>query len=113
MNQTIIECQSIGGLNTGNFIHIEEQGHSSEYYDNGAKYKITDIDIQNKTITIDSLIYPDETKTLKWCLAKDDVSPHLFQTSSALRKHGSPRSGSVQQGADDQLPARHESKASS
>ena len=32
--------------------------------------------------------------------SKDDVSPHLFQTSSALRKHGSPRSGSVQQDVD-------------
>lgn len=63
------------GLKLGFYIHIEEVGHSSDYYDNGAKFKVIEIDEVNNRFRIDNSISPDTTKKLLWCLAKDDVTP--------------------------------------
>jgi hypothetical protein len=65
------------GLKPGNYIHIEETGHSTEYYDGGKKYCVIDVDIDKKTFTIQNTeIRPDlENKKVRWCMAKDDVSP--------------------------------------
>ena len=63
-------------LQEGSYIHIEEIGHSSDYIDNGGKFKITDIDKKNGTIKIDRKdLQIDFNKKVMWCLAKDDVSP--------------------------------------
>lgn len=62
------------GLKEGFYIHIEEIGHSSDYYENGSKFKITGI--YEDYFTVDkSDLCPDFSKKVMWCLAKDDVSP--------------------------------------
>jgi DNA polymerase elongation subunit (family B) len=66
---------STTGLKAGFFIHIEEVGHSSDYYDNGAKFKVLEIDTDTQRFRIDKCVTPDMNKKLLWCLAKDDVSP--------------------------------------
>lgn len=66
---------STTGLKVGFFIHIEEVGHSSDYYDNGAKFKVLEIDTATQRFRIDTYVTPDMGKKLLWCLAKDDVSP--------------------------------------
>jgi DNA polymerase elongation subunit (family B) len=71
--QTIIYSKNLMGLKPGHYIHIEEIGHSSEYYDDGAKFQVIDCNVGQ--FTINKAITPDRTKTLKWCLAKDDVTP--------------------------------------
>lgn len=73
MNCTTLSSKNIVGLKIGDFIKIEEIGHSSDFYNEGKKYQV--IDLNNGDITINGLVNPDETKKLKWCLAKDDVSP--------------------------------------
>ena len=72
-NQTIIESKNLAGLEIGSYIHFEESSHSVDYYKDGAKFKVTDIDKQ--TFTIDSIENPDMNKNVRWCLAKDDVTP--------------------------------------
>jgi DNA polymerase elongation subunit (family B) len=72
---TIIHSKNLVGLKDGNFIHFEEIGHSSEYYDNGAKFEVIDVDQEKNTFKILSKVTPDMKKMVKWCLAKDDVSP--------------------------------------
>ena len=72
---TLIKSKNLTGLKDGNYIHIEEIGHSSEYYKNGAKFEVYDVNEEEGTFYVCDRITPDQTKTLKWCLAKDDVSP--------------------------------------
>ena len=76
-NTTEIYTKNLTGLKPDNFIHIEEIGHSTEYYDGGRKYRVVDIYPEQKMFTIAATdITPDmENKKVRWCLAKDDVTP--------------------------------------
>jgi DNA polymerase elongation subunit (family B) len=74
-SKTIINTSNLTGLLVGSFVHIEEIGHSVDYYEDGAKFIVTEIDKENCNFTIDSIINPDFNKKVRWCLAKDDVTP--------------------------------------
>jgi len=63
------------GLLEGSFIHLEEIGHSVDYYDDGAKFKVTSINKEEGKFKIDGIVNPDMKKKVRWCLAKDDVTP--------------------------------------
>jgi DNA polymerase elongation subunit (family B) len=63
------------GLLVGSYIHFEEIGHSVDYYANGAKYLVTYVDKINGKFKIDMIVNPDFEKKVRWCLAKDDVTP--------------------------------------
>ena len=79
---TIIETQNTLGLELHSYIHIEESGHSNEYYKEGAKFEIIFLDRENNTFHIKGNETPDTNKYLKWCLAKDDVGPKdIFRLS--------------------------------
>ena len=72
---TKIYSKNLSGLEKGSFIHIEEISHTTEYYKGGAKFKVIDIDEENYSFILSSIEQPDNSKTLRWCLAKDDVTP--------------------------------------
>ena len=74
-NNTIIQTSNLTGLLKGSFIHIEEIGHSVDYYNDGEKYMVTNVDKTNGLFTIKSKVLPDMNKKVRWCLAKDDVTP--------------------------------------
>jgi DNA polymerase elongation subunit (family B) len=72
---TKIKSGNLIGLYAGSYIHFEEIGHTTEYYNNGAKYQVSSVDKTNQEFTILGEIDPDTTKKIRWCMAKDDVSP--------------------------------------
>lgn len=74
-NNTIIISSNMTGLLVGSFVHFEEIGHSVDYYDNGNKYLVIEIDEKNNKFTINNRINPDFEKKVRWCLAKDDITP--------------------------------------
>jgi DNA polymerase elongation subunit (family B) len=74
-NKTIIHTNNMTGLINGNYIHIEEIGHSVDYYQDGAKFLVSNVDKSNGKFEIDGIINPDFNKKVRWCLAKDDVTP--------------------------------------
>ena len=74
-NNSIIYTSNLTGLQTGSFIHFEEIGHTTDYYSDGAKFSVVSINKENKTFIISAKIQPDMTKKVRWCLAKDDVTP--------------------------------------
>ena len=74
-DSSIISTSNLTGLLIGSYIHIEEIGHSVDYYEDGAKYIVTDIDKENCKFKINGIINPDFNKKIRWCLAKDDVTP--------------------------------------
>ena len=73
--ETLIKTTNMTGLLEGSFIHIEEIGHSVDYYEEGAKFKVTYVNKAEGKFIIDRIISPDTTKKVRWCLAKDDVTP--------------------------------------
>ena len=74
-NTTIIYTTNITGLLIDSFIHFEEIGHSIDYYNQGEKFIVLNINSTNFSFQIKGHIVEDEGKKLRWCLAKDDVTP--------------------------------------
>ena len=73
--ETYIKTSNMTGLLVGSYVHFEEIGHSVDYYEDGAKYLVTEIDKKNGKFAVKSIINPDFDKKVRWCLAKDDVTP--------------------------------------
>jgi DNA polymerase delta subunit 1 len=63
------------GLLVGSFVHFEEISHSVEYYADGAKFMVTNVNKTTGKFSVDGLVSPDKNKKVRWCLAKDDVTP--------------------------------------
>jgi DNA polymerase elongation subunit (family B) len=82
-NKTIIYTSNLTGLLIGSNIHFEEISHSIDYYNDGAKFLVTNIDKINCKFEINNLVNPDFNKKVRWCLAKDDVTPKdIFRLSN-------------------------------
>jgi DNA polymerase elongation subunit (family B) len=75
VSETEIKTGNMTGLLVGSFVHFEEIGHSVDYYDDGAKFIVTYVDKPNGKFKIEGLVKPDTSKKVRWCLAKDDVTP--------------------------------------
>ena len=86
---TRLFSSNLAGLNIGDFIHIEITGFSADYYNNGQKFKVMDIErgVEDKynVITIKghhSIQEAAGDKYVKWGMAKDDVTPQdIFRLS--------------------------------
>ena len=75
-NITTIHTTNLTGLLVGSYIHFEEIGHTVDYYDGGAKFKVCCVNKAEKWFQVeDGSLAPDFTKKIRWCLAKDDVTP--------------------------------------
>ena len=71
-----VKTTNMTGLLVGSYVHFEEIGHSVDYYADGAKYPVTEVDKSSGKFTIEGIVDPDlQTKKVRWCLAKDDVTP--------------------------------------
>ena len=73
--ETIIKTGNLTGLLVGSYVHFEEIGHSVDYYEEGAKFLVTYVNKSEGKFKIDGSIRPDQSKKVRWCLAKDDVTP--------------------------------------
>ena len=89
--------KNLSGLHEGDFIHLEITNFTTDYYMNGKKFRVLciekDIDIENHseiangkynviTIEGDHPSLDPKKQTLKWGMAKDDVSPQdIFRMS--------------------------------
>ena len=72
---TIVQTGNVMGLDVGSYINFEETSNSTEVYKGGEKFKITRLDVENKTFEIAGKEMPNMEKKVRWGLAKDDVSP--------------------------------------
>jgi DNA polymerase elongation subunit (family B) len=102
-NVTELYSKNLMGLHTGDFIHIEMTGFTSDYFNDGQKFQVLDIKqvevmemIKGKEqlVAYNAIIIAghhdiDTKKSLKWGTAKDDVTPQdifrLTKGSSADR----------------------------
>jgi len=72
---TTVSSGNLMGLLQGSFVHFEEIGHSVDYYCDGAKFSVLSVNKETKSFTVSGKVAPDMTKKVRWCLAKDDVTP--------------------------------------
>lgn len=84
---TELYSKNLTGLNVGDFVRIEVSSFTSDYYMNGKKFTVLEIDAKDgsKTILIEGHHADaiDKTKKLRWGMAKDDVSPQdIFRMSN-------------------------------
>lgn len=71
---TRIYTNNMSGLYVNSFIHFNEINYSSNYYKDGQKFKVLNIDRDNGWFEIGNHERPC-AKTIRWGLAKDDVTP--------------------------------------
>jgi DNA polymerase elongation subunit (family B) len=71
---TRIQTNNMTGLQEESFIHFEEINHSSDYYKDGQKFKVTKVCKEEGWFEILGHESPS-AKKVKWGLAKDDVTP--------------------------------------
>ena len=71
---TRISTINMTGLQVESYIHFEEINHSSDYYKDGAKFVVTQVNKAEGWFEIEGHENP-QAKAVKWGLAKDDVSP--------------------------------------
>jgi DNA polymerase elongation subunit (family B) len=74
-DKTEIKTSNLTGLLVGSYVHFEEIGHSVDYYADGAKYVVTYVNKEDSKFKIEGIVNPDFGKKVRWCLAKDDVTP--------------------------------------
>lgn len=88
--KTHLYSKNLAGLNIDDFIHIKINGFSSDYYNDGQKFRVKDILYGVETesgkynvICIDGIL--DDTikdKSIEWTMAKDDITPQdIFRLS--------------------------------
>ena len=82
-NATIFKSKNLLGLQNKNYIRFEEIGNSTEYYADGNKFRVFDVDLESGVFKIKGNIQPNQDKKIRWSLAKDDVSPQdIFRLSN-------------------------------
>ena len=74
-DQTIVKTNNMTGLYVGSFIQFEETSHSTEYYKDGTKFEIVNINKVDKTFTINGIETLNFKHKIRWGLSKDDVTP--------------------------------------
>lgn len=72
---TKVTSSNLMGLENGSYVHFEESSHSTDTYKDGAKFKVANVNAADKTFEIEGHESPDMTKSVRWGLAKDDVTP--------------------------------------
>ena len=90
---TELFSKNLAGLHVGDFIHIELSGFTSDYYKDGKKFRVLDIDYGREVdgskynvIVIGGTEMQDSTsKSINWCMTKDDVTPQdIFRLSKGF-----------------------------
>ena len=89
--RTELYTSNVVGLHAGDYVHLELSGFTSDYYRDGHKFNVVDMYPSPDPQVAKHVIClaghePDlqrNYKSLKWCMAKDDVSPQdIFRLSN-------------------------------
>ena len=72
---TRIMSKNLSGLEFGNYIELEETGHSTDPYKDGQKFQVVAINRAAGYFEIVGHETPDMKKHVRWGVSKDDVTP--------------------------------------
>lgn len=88
---TELYSKNLAGLHVNDFIHIQLSGFTSDYYEDGKKFRVLDIEYDKvhddgkkyNVIVIEKTNLDAQSKKLSWGVAKDDVTPQdIFRLSN-------------------------------
>ena len=68
-----VYTKNMKGITMNCFVHFEIINHSNDYYENGKKFKV--IEINKDGFVINGHLHGIEKEKVQWGLAKDDVTP--------------------------------------
>jgi DNA polymerase elongation subunit (family B) len=72
---TRIFSKNLVGLEMGNYIELEETGHSTDPYKDGQKFQVLAVNPEAGYFDIVGHETPDMKKHVRWGVSKDDVTP--------------------------------------
>jgi len=72
---TRIVSKNLTGLEVGNYVAMEETGHSTDPYKDGQKFRVVAINRTTGHFEIIGHETPDMKKHVRWGVSKDDVTP--------------------------------------
>ena len=77
-----ITSHNMSGMTIGSFVHFETIGYITEYYNDGEKFLIVDMNIEENYFIVEGIIKRDGDKKMRWGVAKDNVTPKdIFRLS--------------------------------
>ena len=87
----VVTTKSTRGLRVGNYVRFDLVGNTTDPYNEGEKYTVTEVTPKGFRIEAPTSLFTDlsdrERKSLEWTFTKDDVEPQeLFH----LHAHGGP-----------------------
>ena len=75
VTRTRIFSKNLAGLEVGNYIELEETGHSTDPYKDGQKFQVLAVNPDAGHFEIVGHETPDLKKHVRWGVSKDDVTP--------------------------------------
>ena len=72
---TKIHSKNLDGLREKDFVCFEEIEHTTDKYKDGEKFKVVEMNRADKCYIIEGEVAFREKKHIRWCMAKDDVTP--------------------------------------
>ena len=72
---TKIHSKNLDGLREQDFVCFEEIEHTTDKYDDGAKFQVLELNRDERWYIIKEKVAFSEKKKIRWCMAKDDVTP--------------------------------------
>ena len=72
---TKIYSKNLDGLREQDFVCFEEIEHTTDKYNDGEKFQVIEMNRDDKYYIIKGLVSFNEKKHIRWCMAKDDVTP--------------------------------------
>ena len=79
---TRILTHNMSGMTVGSFIHFETIGYITEYYNDGEKFMILEICLEEGYFVVQGVIKKVIGKKMRWGVAKDNVTPKdIFRLS--------------------------------
>ena len=79
---TRVNSKNLVGLEKGNYVSFEEIGHSSDFYKEGAKLYVCEVNAKEQWFAITGTESPDMSKKVKWGLAKDVSPQDIFRLTN-------------------------------
>jgi DNA polymerase elongation subunit (family B) len=73
--QTKIYSKNLDGLRVNDYLCFEEIEHTTDKYNEGEKFKVMELNRDEKWFIIQSMVQFKDNKQIRWCMAKDDVTP--------------------------------------
>ena len=70
-----IYSKNLDGLREQDFVCFEEIEHTTDKYNDGEKFQVVELNRDEKWFTIKGLVSFRKGKHIRWCMAKDDVTP--------------------------------------